>query len=337
MALDESSILMFLKRDSLEIFYDGESRDLDYPPHLVKNLEISDVADFEKLTAQILARITVDKGQVLIVLSDEIVTFDERKGKKSDDSNVAVKKILEEDKVKFISVNKSFYTPVMKALEDKGFSVEAVVPALVFKEKLKIAMEALDTETARKILSKKDLIEVSNFLSNEDGKIVPSIFQRSFPSIYLVIFGILLVSSVSILGAVSFGLFDNANEIQIVQVSRPAISPVVLGATPSAKEAFESGRLKSELTIQVLNGSGIAAQAGKTKRLLEDLGFGNIKVGNDPEYKGVETKVSFSGQVLAKESKEILKKLQEVFQKVIVENGVNLEFDVVITTGEYQR
>lgn len=165
-------------------------------------------------------------------------------------------------------------------------------------------------------------------------------------SIYLVIFGVLLIFTVSYIGAVAFGMtanplsfFEKSKEdIKVVALPKPTISQIIMEATPAASQASPSAKLKMDITIQILNGSGVTAQAAKTKTLLEGLGFGNIKVGNISGKNSTETVVVFSKDVSTKDRKDIINKLKTLFKKVSFQEGANeIEFDVVITTGSYSE
>ena len=107
----------------------------------------------------------------------------------------------------------------------------------------------------------------------------------------------------------------------------PSASPV---ETAVPEPLFE----RSEITVQVLNGSGIAGYAGDAKDLLEDLGYVDVDAGNADTYDFTETVVS-----VKEESQDYLDMVVEDLSEVYVvsEETVTLDetsdFDVVITVG----
>lgn len=364
MFLLNSGILILIKKDKLQLYHGKTSKELVYTPNLVRSLEILDVTAFEKLISQFLTQAGLKKEKVLIVLSDEIVfqktipvISGEQMEKMIQDfltsipfnaQKVSFKKIASESEMIIFSVNKDFYRSVQTVLENMGFTLSAVVPISVFKERLTIEDEVLSPSLVGKILSKKSLIKAADFLSDAQGQIKPSIFHKSFPLIYLMIFGILLISAVSFWGAVSFGYIDNPLKFfsKDKKVDKSTDSQKPAEATPTAsekestassKEATESSKLKKEdITIRILNGSGIEGQASVLKEQLESLGFTNIETGNAEDKTNTKTTVIFSNDISIKDKNEIVEELEKTFTKVESEVQEDLEFDVIITTGSYR-
>lgn len=365
MFLPVSGILILLKKDRLQLYFGKNSKELVYPPNLVQNLEVLDVPGFEKSISQFLTQIGLKKEKVLVVLSDEIVfqktipvISGEQMEKMIQDflssipfnaQKVSFKKIASESELIIFSVNKDFYRSVQTVLENMGFTLSAVVPISVFKERLTIEDEVLNPSLVGKILSKKDLIKAADFLSDAQGQIKPSVFHKSFPLIYLLIFGVLLISAVSFWGAVSFGYIDNPLNFfskdkkadKNIASQKPAEATPTASekeSTASTKEATESSKLKKEdITIQILNGSGIEGQASALKEQLESLGFTNIETGNAGGTPAKETTVIFTSKVSSDILDQILAELEETFESVSSQEETEVaEFDIIITTGSYK-
>lgn len=354
MFLFNSGILILLKKDRLLLSHGKISKELIYTPGLVQNLEVLDVSAFEKFITQFLTQTGLKKEKVLIVLSDEIVfqktipiISGEQMEKMVQDflgsipfnpQKVSFKKIANESEMIVFSVNKDFYRSLQTVLENMGFVVSAVVPISVFKERLTIEDEVLSPSLVRKILSKKDLIKASDFLSNVEGQIKPSIFHKSFSLIYLVIFVVLLISAVSFLGAKFFDKDKKVGEsVKSKKLPEATLSALKKESTSSPKEATESAKLKKEeITMQILNGSGIEGQAAALKDDLEGLGFTNIETGNAIGTLTKDTTVIFSSKVLSDDQDQILTQLEETFESVSSQKETDrAEFDVIITTGSY--
>lgn len=202
-------------------------------------------------------------------------------------------------------------------------------------------VEEVQTESVEEV--KKEDVEQPVSEGKEDEPSVPeveqktsSIFQKEFSSIYLVLLGIVLVTSVSLWGGISFGYIENPlssfiKENQPVHTQLTQNTPRIRQSLP---ESSESAKVKKDLKIQILNGSGISGQAGNLKVQLEGLGYENIETGN-AEVKGTKTTVVFSNKVSNSDKAELIKSMESTFTEVKSQTEQVSEFDVNITTGSY--
>ena len=90
---------------------------------------------------------------------------------------------------------------------------------------------------------------------------------------------------------------------------------------------------KSEVKIQVLNGTGIAGGAGILKTKLEGLGFSGIEVGNASPQNYTDTEVTFSDSVSTSIIDEITSLLEDTYKNVEVNKAKVSGFDIKIITG----
>ncbi len=92
---------------------------------------------------------------------------------------------------------------------------------------------------------------------------------------------------------------------------------------------------KSELQIEVLNGTGVAGQAGFVKRELEKLDFENIVAGNADEQDADRTVVTFSSNVSKIYIDEITAMLEKHYSDVSTRKGsLTGDIDIKIVTGK---
>lgn len=194
----------------------------------------------------------------------------------------------------------------------------------------KEAVEEIQTESVEQPVP-EDKPEVQEVEHKKD-----SIFQKEFSSIYLVLLGIILMAAVTFWGVISFGYIQNPLKKENEATSAVQTPQSTPKKSPSTTESSESAKPKKELTIQILNGSGIAGQAGELKLKLADLGYENIEVGNAEDRTNTKTTVTFSKNVSNKDKDGITKELEKTFEKVeVLEQTGKSEFDAVITTGSY--
>lgn len=102
--------------------------------------------------------------------------------------------------------------------------------------------------------------------------------------------------------------------------------------TPTPTEVPEEVE-NSEIKIQVLNGSGIKGDAGDLQDELELLDYQDIEIGNASNQDNTKTTVSYSTSLSEKVKGEITKKLESLYDEVVVETKSMDEFDVMIITG----
>lgn len=94
----------------------------------------------------------------------------------------------------------------------------------------------------------------------------------------------------------------------------------------------ESGLLKKDMKVLVLNGSGIAGQAGKIKKELEDMGFTDIDTGNASESVEKKSLIVFGLWVSDEIKKEVTDKLTLSLGDISREATQGGKIDILITT-----
>lgn len=90
---------------------------------------------------------------------------------------------------------------------------------------------------------------------------------------------------------------------------------------------------KEDIAIEVLNGTGVAGEAGYLQGKLEDLDYTNIEVGNADSTDYTDTTVTFSKDLSTTVVDEIKKELEEIYKKVVVKTSSTQDMNVVIITG----
>lgn len=90
---------------------------------------------------------------------------------------------------------------------------------------------------------------------------------------------------------------------------------------------------KSEISIRVLNGTGIAREAAFLRGKLEELGYSDIESGNASDQTRETTEVSFGSTIPEAVREEIRNKLEEIYTEVEVITGRATDADILVTTG----
>ncbi len=99
-------------------------------------------------------------------------------------------------------------------------------------------------------------------------------------------------------------------------------------ASPSAEVSL------ADYNVQILNGSGVAGEAGVVEDLLLDAGFEDIETGNASSYDYTDTEV----QVKEGTPKAVFEAIEEALGDYTVVEGDSLDedsdFDVIVVVGE---
>lgn len=91
---------------------------------------------------------------------------------------------------------------------------------------------------------------------------------------------------------------------------------------------------KSEVRIEVLNGTGTPGDAGFLQDELEDLGFEEIEVGNADSQDEDETTVTYSRDLPPNIIDEMTARLEELYDSVSARQGtLSGDFDIRVITG----
>lgn len=141
-----------------------------------------------------------------------------------------------------------------------------------------------------------------------------------------LIFIILLVFV--LLGVAGWYLFGKKETSDSISDITP--SPSFSEVTPTPTEEPVD---KSEIQIEILNGSGVSGEASKFKTILAELGYTNIEVGNASSSDYTVTEVTFKSSVPDEIQNEITDSLESIYAEVDVNNGSIGENDVQIIIG----
>lgn len=160
--------------------------------------------------------------------------------------------------------------------------------------------------------------------------------NKSKPGKGLLIIVIILVAiTVALLGLVGKKLLsgpDDSGPKTVVPTQSPVASPTV-ATTPTPMPTPEI-TAKNKVKIQVLNGSGVAGQAGKIATLLEQNDFVNPAAANAETSDQVGTVITYSPKVDVEIVNSIATLLKDTFDSVTIKPDSTLTtYDIVVTTG----
>jgi hypothetical protein len=112
-------------------------------------------------------------------------------------------------------------------------------------------------------------------------------------------------------------------------LSKPTPTPTEAPTpTPTPREVS-----KSDLSVEIQNGTGTPGQAATVKGLLEGIEYSNITTGNADNTDHTETEVIFSSRVSSSQQQEVKDILLKSFEAVTTSVDKSASTDIVITTG----
>lgn len=95
---------------------------------------------------------------------------------------------------------------------------------------------------------------------------------------------------------------------------------------------------KSEIKIEVLNGTGVPGEASFLQGELEELGYEDITAGNADEQDATDTVATYSRDLSAEVADEITERLEALYEKVTTRRAtISGGYDISITTGTRKK
>jgi len=150
---------------------------------------------------------------------------------------------------------------------------------------------------------------------------------------------ILIIGILALTGILGFVIYKSATNKDEEIITEPTPFENVVDQTQQINEATptpmatSSAVSKSEIKIQVQNGTGITGEAAYLETQLKKLGFENISVGNSSTQDQTSTKISLGASVPTSIATEIANKLGTIYQSVSTTTSTNTTYDIVIVTG----
>ncbi|MCL5439040.1 MAG: LytR C-terminal domain-containing protein [Patescibacteria group bacterium] len=300
---------------------------------------------------EVLGKISAKKAGVVILISEDLLFSKQIQSEDPEKADTEVKKFLEslpfkseeisvvkyefQGKKTVTAINKNVYLPLITVLENIEWKVESILPATVFGEF--VNEETMASEKVEFILNRSGSLEAINFLKNSSvvekeekvdatENLHDQIEESNRPFIKKLLIGLfsflLLTTIVTAYLILTKNSSNNLPEAKIEPTATPTPTLIPI--------------LKSDIKIKILNGSGVAGQAGKIKEKLIALDFKDIETGNADEatLKGKST-VEFSKKIPKSLQDEIVSELNKSLSNVVVSSSASgLSVDVLITTGK---
>lgn len=146
---------------------------------------------------------------------------------------------------------------------------------------------------------------------------------------------LVLILFLVVIGGVTFFVFKSSRSATSLEESPTPDTSLTNFATPEPTPSPSSTPAadKTTIKIKVLNGTGIAGEAGLLSDALKDLGYTNVTTGNASDQNATDTLVSYSSSIDQGVITEITAKLKGMYTTVTTDNTNSGDSDIEITTG----
>ena len=359
--------IIYLSRNGLQVLL-LEKEDvyqLPFTPKTIVNLEI---VNSQSLTEQIQNFINekqIKPQKVMLMLSDDMLFTKKIAARTPEARQNLVKEFLSNIPLDpklvvykvftfrgyrlAVATNKDVFIMVKSALEGLKWKVLYAVPDVIY------IRGSLSPQKIMDVLEDKELLQLGNLLNLKVPKKAPEKQkEKKIPLKFLIPGGVLALGFLVFAFLVLFGVIDfNKSDTPDVPDFKE-INLVEEGSEKTTEEDSEVEEVTEEesdvepatvdlgrenLTIQVLNGTGVSGLAGDVQTDLEAFEYSNIEVGNADGQDYEETVVFYIEGINSSILGEIRNILEKRFNSVRseVESSEDQSFGVIIRTGQLKE
>lgn len=235
---------------------------------------------------------------------------------------------LNEKQVKFFAPEEDFWHLFTNAVTEAGLEIEAMEPSALSLERHSNPVIGL---ALKKDLSGNDeaVLNVQPTTPTSFDYVDKSLPRKPVSKRLLLALGVLLLIIFGGIFISSKGKTDSpeTSPSPVVE-SLPSPTPA-LEASPSAAINLD------EYKVQILNGSGVAGEAGVVEGILVDAGFSDLDTGNAANYDYTDTEVSLKSTTTEAVFTAIASALESDYTVVKLQTPLtdSSDYDVVITIG----
>ena len=142
---------------------------------------------------------------------------------------------------------------------------------------------------------------------------------------------LMFLGAIALIGVAIFFIVRGLNKEDEFTTVSP--TPNVKGVPTSAPTSSPEPADRSEVTIEILNGTGIAREASFLQGKLANLGYTEIETGNAEDQDNEATVVTFASGLSDEVKDEITEELEDAYVEVDVKTSSSTGFDVQVITG----
>ena len=356
--------VIYLDRDTL-FFYGGNVHtvlSLPFAPNAVKDMEVIDEGAIEKQIDTFIQTNKIEPTESFIIFShrscfSKVISANSTQENLEKEKRLFLEfvpfdhiahKILKTSKGNLIvAANKELANIVRHIFQKHGSVIQGV--STLFTIYPDNTVSAMSLEIAKVILRSYNRFREDDLLTTDESQANPeTVFEQEFAAedkknnirLYLML-GFFIVS----IGLLGYML--NSRRVTSTSRAQTPLSPTRRLASPNSPSPQQTPTYtptpsptvasvaKDQLTVRILNGSGISGQADEIKDSLVKINFvaEKITTGNTPNQQSTTTRIVFTPRVSSSIREEISDALSEFSSNVSTIENDEIEFDILITTA----
>ncbi len=347
--------VIYIDRNNL-YFYGGNVHSpvaFPFPQTAVKDME---VVNSEELAIQITEWIKnhkIESSPTLLLLASTIYFQKEIPDTALPDQRIEMKKtfienvpfndthiqeILVGKSILLVAVNTDFVYSIRDIFQTCGFVIEAIAPiAEIYGLQPIPSFSAQVAQDALKKISKDNGFPLQQQTEANLTQLEDTLPKTPSNNRLYIMIGVFIIL-IAILG-ILFYMQRKPKRVKrvvpttLTNVAMPSPTLIPTFEAPQASASSLLSVTKQNLSIQVLNGSGIPGQADTIRQRLIEKGFRNITTGNAGEVQSSRTLIIFKKEVGESERNEIIKEIELFSSDYTVQEKQDIDGDVLITTS----
>src|SRR3989344_2668731 len=351
--------VIFAGNNSLFYFTSGLKQPVSLllQPGIIKDSEIVNEEELSRQIAQVIQQYKIPPAGVVVVVDPTLMftkelavnTLPEQLQNEKEiflayaPFQNPLSKIIKTAKSQLlIATNGNFYHSIKRILEAQQFAVLGIAPLAI----LGIGVVP-SAQTGMQIVNKFDCVRQNGFIIEEEK---PTFAEETDESedkqseknktiIGIVIFLILL----GILGFVLWQQFSSpaSSSSSTVPTLMPRPTSKIADVSPTAIPVLSANETTtapvnidlSKISIQIINGSGIAGQAEMLKGNMQKIGFQNIQTANAAKINSSKTLIVFSSSLPSQVRELIIAEIKKIDPNASTNESTETQSDVLITTA----
>ncbi len=347
--------IIYIDRNNL-YFYGGNVHaplTLPFKPTTVRDIEIINAEEFEKELNEFIKNNKIEPSDAMLIIAHQS-SFEKNIDIKTPPDQVEIQKKHFLENVPFEqTLSKTFVdkkgTKVIAANKDLAYIIRDIFNKNHFIVEIIASVAALypdgditfNAAAAQQMLNKASLFKQNMFLLKDVEIPSTDAFEETYGKekkvnklFYLIPVFIILIG---ILVWLIIGQRKPKKDKISISPSPGLVSARVsptLTLTPTNIASNEATLIPKEtITIEILNGSGIAGQADTIREQLESVDYEKITTGNAPTLQTTRTLIVFKSKIPIVQREEIANIVAKIAGEVTTQVNEEIEVDVLITTA----
>lgn len=364
MTLFRKPLVCYLGGNFLEVFETNKNNQERYSfsSASIQHSEIVDEKKYSEELQKFIEGLKLKEGKGIVLLSAGLVYASDINiaGKSEKDetekflaavplqrSNIITITLRNKNKLRIIAANRKLYEKVLDVLQMNNIEVISVAPVSVFPNRTED--QEFTIQDAKKITGNKGILQRYDFLQSKvtpqaDKEEVSDTTEepeeetggKSMRNQYLLLAICIIILACAIGYLLLWSNTISNPWFKTSESTKPKPTSVTTpSATSKPSPTAEPLMDKSNIKIEILNGSGIEGQAGKLSNFLQEAGYSNVTTGNTDNSEERTTIVY--NKLLPK---DLLTDITDAVKNDLPDPTLQVasqssEYDVKITTGKF--